>query len=132
MLQRCCLASTVIVFKRFHFDYLEVTLFELCRMFKRSRVRSSHPEHNFVEIGHKVIFTAIVSLSLIQKGHLLVSGERICTKYCPGTVRLGQLTVAPMRLGYPATLKPISSLSSSSSSSSPCDSKYKKLIAVKL
>ena len=38
-------------------------------------------QHSFVEIGHKIISTAILSLPLIQEGQLSVTGERMCTKY---------------------------------------------------
>ena len=51
-------------------------------VFKRSRVRSSGPvKHAFVEIGHEIISTAILSLPLIQVGPLSVTGERMCTHY---------------------------------------------------
>ena len=33
-------------------------------------------QHSFVEMGHKIISTAILSLALIQVGQLLVTGER--------------------------------------------------------
>ena len=38
-------------------------------------------QHSFVEIGHEIIFSAILSLPLIQEGQLSVTGERMCTKY---------------------------------------------------
>ena len=38
-------------------------------------------QHSFVEIGHQIISTAILSLLLIQEGQLSVTGERMCTKY---------------------------------------------------
>ena len=39
-------------------------------------------QHSFMEIGHELISMAILSLpSLIQEGQLLVTGERMCTKY---------------------------------------------------
>ena len=38
-------------------------------------------QHSFVEFGHEIISTAILSLPLIQEGQLLVTGERMCTKY---------------------------------------------------
>ena len=38
-------------------------------------------QHSFVEIVHGIISTAILSLPLIQKGQLSVTGERVCTKY---------------------------------------------------
>ena len=38
-------------------------------------------QHSFVEFGHEIISTAILSLPLIQEGQLSVTGERICTKY---------------------------------------------------
>ena len=34
---------------------------------------------SFMEIDHEIFSTVILSLSLIQQGQLLVSGERICT-----------------------------------------------------
>ena len=39
------------------------------------------PQHPFVEFGHEIISTAILSLPLIQEGQLSVTGERMCTKY---------------------------------------------------
>ena len=36
-------------------------------------------QHSFVEIDHEIFSTVIVSLPLIQEGHLSVSGERMCT-----------------------------------------------------
>ena len=36
-------------------------------------------QHSFVEIDHEIVSMDILSLPLIQEGHLLVSGERICT-----------------------------------------------------
>ena len=36
-------------------------------------------QHSFVEIGHEIFFTVILSLLLIQEGQLSVSGERMCT-----------------------------------------------------
>ena len=38
-------------------------------------------QHSFVEIGHEIISTAILSLQLLQEGQLSVTGERMCTKY---------------------------------------------------
>ena len=38
-------------------------------------------QHSFVEIGHEIISTTILSLPLIQEGQLSVTGERMCTKY---------------------------------------------------
>ena len=35
--------------------------------------------HSFVEIDHEIFSTVILSLPLIQEGHLSVSGERMCT-----------------------------------------------------
>ena len=37
-------------------------------------------QHSFVEFGHENISTAILSLPLMQKGQLSVTGEIICTK----------------------------------------------------
>ena len=36
-------------------------------------------QHSFVEIGDKIISTAILSLPLIQARRLSVTGERMCT-----------------------------------------------------
>ena len=36
-------------------------------------------QHSFVEIDHEIFSTVILSLPLIQEGHLSVSGERMCT-----------------------------------------------------
>ena len=36
-------------------------------------------QHSFVEIDREIFSTVILSLPLIQEGHLSVSGERICT-----------------------------------------------------
>ena len=36
-------------------------------------------QHSFLEIGHEIFSTAILSLPLIQEGQLSVSGERMCT-----------------------------------------------------
>ena len=36
-------------------------------------------QHSFVEIGHELFSTVILSLLLIQEGQLSVSGERMCT-----------------------------------------------------
>ena len=38
-------------------------------------------QHSFVEIGYEIISTAILPLLLIQIGQLLVTGQRMCTKY---------------------------------------------------
>ena len=38
-------------------------------------------QQSFVEFGHEIISTAILSLPLIQGGQLSVTGERMCTKY---------------------------------------------------
>ena len=35
-------------------------------------------QHSFVEIGHEVISTSILSVPLIQVGQLSITGERIC------------------------------------------------------
>ena len=37
--------------------------------------------HKFVEIDHKIIFTVILLLPLIQEGLLSVTGESMCKKY---------------------------------------------------
>ena len=49
----------------------------------RSWVRSSDRQHSFVEIGHEIISTAILSLPLIQEGQLSVTGEGMCTGKLP-------------------------------------------------
>ena len=36
-------------------------------------------QHPFVEIDHEIFSTVILSLLLIQEGHLSVSGGRMCT-----------------------------------------------------
>ena len=36
-------------------------------------------QHSFVEIDHEIFSTVILSLPLIQEGHLSVSGQRMCT-----------------------------------------------------
>ena len=36
-------------------------------------------QHSFVEIDHEIFSTVILSLPLIQKGQLSVSGKRMCT-----------------------------------------------------
>ena len=37
------------------------------------------PQHSFMEIDHEILSTVILSLQLIQEGHLSVSSERMCT-----------------------------------------------------
>ena len=61
-------------------------------------------QHSFVEIDHELFSTVILSLPLIQKGQLSVSGERMCTiqvnglehSACPVNVWLGKLTTLDM------------------------------------
>ena len=48
-------------------------------VFMRSRAGFSVRQHSFVEMGHEIISTAILSLALIQVGQLSVTGERMCT-----------------------------------------------------
>ena len=36
-------------------------------------------QHYFVEMGHEIISTAILSLPLIKVGHLSVIGVKMCT-----------------------------------------------------
>ena len=36
---------------------------------------------SFMEMGHEIISTAILSLRLIEELHLSVTGKRMCTKY---------------------------------------------------
>ena len=38
-------------------------------------------QHSLMEIGHELIYTAILSLPFIQERQLSVTGERMCTKY---------------------------------------------------
>ena len=45
-------------------------------VFRRSRVRSSAKQ--FLGIGDEIIFTAILSLPMIQVGQLSVTGEMMC------------------------------------------------------
>ena len=36
-------------------------------------------QHSFMEIGHEIISTAVLSLPMIHAGQLSVTGERMCT-----------------------------------------------------
>ena len=36
-------------------------------------------QHSFMEIDHEIFSVVILSLLLIQEGHVSVSGERLCT-----------------------------------------------------
>ena len=46
---------------------------------RRLRVQSPiGQQHFFLEIGHKIFSTVILSLLPIQEGQLSVSGERMC------------------------------------------------------
>ena len=36
-------------------------------------------QHSFVEVGHGIISTAIISMPLIQVGQLSITGEKMCT-----------------------------------------------------
>ena len=36
-------------------------------------------QHSYVQYDHEIFSTVILSLPLIQEGHLSVSGERMCT-----------------------------------------------------
>ena len=38
---------------------------------------------SFVEIDHEIFSSVILSLPLIQEGHISVSGERMCTIHYP-------------------------------------------------
>ena len=49
------------------------------RLVFRSRVGSSSWQHSYVEMGHLIISTAILSLLLIQVGQLSIIGGRMCT-----------------------------------------------------
>ena len=61
-------------------------------------------QHSFMEIDREIFSTVILSLPLIQEGHLSVSGERMCTILvnrledlaCPVNVWLGKLTALNM------------------------------------
>ena len=61
-------------------------------------------QHSFVEIDHEIFSMVILSLWLIQEGHLSVSGKRMCTILvnrledlaCPVKVWLGKLTELDM------------------------------------
>ena len=61
-------------------------------------------QHSFIEIGHEIFSTVILSLPLIQEGQLSVSGERMCTILvnrledyaCPVNEWLGKLTPLDM------------------------------------
>ena len=59
-------------------------------------------QHSFMEIDHEIFCTAILSLLLIQEGHLSVSDERMCTirvnhlEDCLVKVWLGKLTALDM------------------------------------
>ena len=46
-------------------------------------VASSNPaqSHTFVEIGHNIISTVMLLISLIQEGLMSVPSESMCTKY---------------------------------------------------
>ena len=47
---------------------------------RRLRVRPAQSnQHSFVEMDREIFSTVILSLPLIQKGQLSVSGERMCT-----------------------------------------------------
>ena len=49
----------------------------------RPGIRGFNPrwgqQHSFMEIDHEIFSTVILFLSLIQEGHLSVSGERMCS-----------------------------------------------------
>ena len=45
-------------------------------------------QHSFIQIGHAIISSAILSLPLIQKGQLSVTGERMCSEYVNSVDRL--------------------------------------------
>ena len=47
---------------------------------RRSLVQSRQVQHHsFVEIDHEIFSTVILSLPLIQEGHLSGTGKRMCT-----------------------------------------------------
>ena len=63
-------------------------------------------QHSFVEIDHEIFSTVILSLPLIQEGHLSVSGGRMCTilvnrlQYCAhSSARNWQLPFLNQRKG---------------------------------
>ena len=52
----------------------------LVRLVIRLQVRPLQDwQHSFVDIDHEIFSADILSLPLIQEGHLSVSGERMCT-----------------------------------------------------
>ena len=61
-------------------------------------------QHSFVEIGHEIFSTVILSLPLIHEGQLSVSGERMCIilvnrledEACPVNEWLGKFTALDM------------------------------------
>ena len=61
-------------------------------------------QHSFVEIDHEIFSTVILSLTLIQEGHLSISSEKMCTvlvnrlevKACPVKMLSGELTALDM------------------------------------
>ena len=67
-----------------------------------------------LRIGHEIFSTVILSLTLIQKGQLSVSGERMCTLLvnhledlaCPVKVWLGKLTMLDMTHWVDWAVKP--------------------------
>ena len=66
------------------FEFLKYSINVLRRPTVDQEVAGSTPrrgrQHFFVEIDHEIFSTVILSLPLIQEGHLSVSGERMCTK----------------------------------------------------
>ena len=52
----------------------------VARLIGDQKVVGSIPgQHCFIEIGHEMIYTVILSLQPVQEGQLLVSGERMHT-----------------------------------------------------
>ena len=58
---------------------LKLSWMRIRLVFRRLRVRSSSLQHYFVEMGHEIISTAILSLLMIQVRQLSITGERMCT-----------------------------------------------------
>ena len=48
-------------------------------------------QHSFMEIVPEIFSAVILSLPLLQEGHLSVSGDRMCTNTIPGKVYLGKV-----------------------------------------
>ena len=60
---------------------MRICVLLLDKLLHVNSMKQSRAKHYFVEIGHEIVYTAILSILLIQVGQLSVSGERMCTKY---------------------------------------------------